>query len=225
MATKQEFNFSVDLLRAILWQYNTAERLQTILERKSDWYEINQNLFWQNWYSDVFNLLTANDFGLSVWARILNIPLVATIPSSGDRPVWGFGANNLNFFPGNAPDQFPNFGLDEDGVLSLTTEQKRLVLRLRWFQLTTRGAVTEINRVLADVFRPYGLVYVLDGLDMSANYIFTFVPDQRLRQVLANFDVLPRPAGVQIATLILPRDSFGFDPYYLNFNNSNFGGY
>ncbi|WP_059215173.1 DUF2612 domain-containing protein [Escherichia albertii] len=74
----QEFQFSVDLLRAILWQYNVAENLQGILERKKDWYVINHEQFWSDWYRDVFNMDTANSFGLSVWAIILGIPLVVT---------------------------------------------------------------------------------------------------------------------------------------------------
>ena len=37
----QEFNFNVNLLRAIIWQYENAENLKSILEKKQEWYDVN----------------------------------------------------------------------------------------------------------------------------------------------------------------------------------------
>lgn len=217
MATIQQFDFSVDLLQAILWQYNDAARLISVLSQKSEWYEENQRDFWSSWYDDVFNLQTANDFGLAVWARILNVPLVASVPATEDRPVFGFDPYNLNFYNGN-------FGRDTSGVVSLTTEQKRLVLRLRYFQLISNGTVPEINAFLRLLFGGAGAAYVLDSYDMSyAVYVFDFVPPTSVLFVLEQFDLLPRPAGVGSTVLVAPGESFGFAPYYLNFENSNFG--
>lgn len=214
----QELDLNVDLLKAILWQYNDAQGLRTLLERKAEWYGVNQSAFWSDWIADVFDLRTANDFGLSVWGRILAVPLVAAADGSGSRPVFGFGEHNLNFYNSN-------FGRNADGVVNLTTEQKRLVLRLRYFQLTSNGTVPEINRFLAQLFGDQGRVYVLDSLDMEeAVYVFTFRPAASVLFVFEKFDLLPRPAGVGSRVLIQPGDSFGFAPYYLNFGNSNFGG-
>lgn len=217
MATVQEFDYSVDLLQAILWQYNDAARLISLAQQKSEWYEENQRDFWDAWVRDVFDLQTANDFGLAVWARILNVPLVASVPATEDRPVFGFGAFNLNFHSGN-------FGRDTSGTVNLSTEQKRLVLRLRYFQLISNATVPEINAFLRLLFGDSGSVHVLDSLDMSfAVYVFDFIPSSAVLFVLQEFDLLPRPAGVGTSILVAPGDSFGFAPYYLNFENSNFG--
>lgn len=211
----QSFDFSVNLLAALLWQYNDALKLQSLLENKQAWYNREYSEFWTDWYRDVFDLRTANDFGLSVWAIILNIPLTITsggVPSSN---IWGFGPFRKNFNRGN-------FAPSTSGI-RLTTEQKRLVLRLRYFQLITRGAIPEINKFLAYVFAPFGKVYALDGLDMTMNYVFTFTPPSQLRFVLETFDVLPRPAGVGVNYVTLIRDTFGFGPFRLNFNRGTFG--
>jgi len=209
----QRFDYSVDLLRAILWQYNDAARLQSILAQKSDWYAERNAGFWEDWQRDVFNLLTANDFGLSVWGIILNIPLAYGLPGSGARPVFGFGDFNRNFFDGT-------FGRDASGVAGLTTEQKRMVLRLRYYQLISDGSVPHINFVLKSVF---GQGYVLDGYDMTASYIFDTALPSSVLVLLDKFDLLPRPAGVEIDILVDPADVFGFDPHYLNFGNGGFG--
>lgn len=67
-------NFSVNLISHIIWQYDQAENLKKLLVQKSDWINSNLSDFWSKWYSDVFDLNTANDFGLSVWGKILNFP-------------------------------------------------------------------------------------------------------------------------------------------------------
>ena len=66
MSKIQDFTFSANLLESLLWQYNEAETLQSILQQKQDWYDLNFSQFWDDWYNDVFNLQTANNFGLSV---------------------------------------------------------------------------------------------------------------------------------------------------------------
>lgn len=209
----QEFDFSVDLLRAILWQYEDAAGLQSVLRAKSSWYEENQEEFWTAWVRDVFNLRTANDFGCSVWGIILGVPLSIGQPGTGARSVWGFGEFNQNFNNGN-------FGRDSAGVAGLTLEQKRLVLRLRYYQLVSDGSVPFANKALQDVF---GTGYVLDRLDMTATYIFPTELSSSVRLVLEYYDLLPRPAGVKINILIDPGKVFGFDPFYQNFENGSFG--
>lgn len=213
MSRIQEFDFHVDLLRAVLWQYDGAAGLQSLLRSKSDWYEENQEKFWTDWVRDVFNLQTADDFGCSVWGVILGVPLSIGQPGTGARPVWGFGVHNQNFEHGN-------FGRDSAGVAGLTLEQKRLVLRLRYYQLVSDGSAPFSNMALRDVF---GTGYVLDRLDMTATYVFPTELSSSVRLVLEYYDLLPRPAGVEINILIDPTAVFGFDPFYQNFNNGGFG--
>lgn len=215
MSQIQELDFSVDLLRALLWQYNEAANLEGLIQRKQAWYNANQSDFWNDWVADVFDLRTANDFGLAVWAIILDVPLV--VNSQGDdsnKPIWGFGQYRENFTNGN----FASIASS-----ALTTEQKRLVLRLRYFQLVTKGSVTEINAFFAYLFEPLGVAYVVDGLDMRARYVFGFPLSSALETVLTEFDLLPRPAAVKIDYVILgDADGWGFGRYHDNFNNGNF---
>lgn len=211
----QEFDFSVDLLRALLWQYNDAARLQSLLEQKQAWYDLNQSDFWDAWVRDVFDLRTANDFGLSVWAIILNVPLVVVADvNPSNQLVWGFATDDENFTHGNFyPTQ----------TAGLTTEQKRLVLRLRYFDLVTRGSVPEINAFMAYLFAGYGPVYVADGLSMKARYVFGFPLPSKLAAVLRDFDLLPRPAGVAVDYVVIGEaDGWGFGAYHENFTNGNF---
>lgn len=214
-----DFDASVDLLRAILWQHDNANSLISLAESKQDWYNRNQTEFWDSWLRDVFDLDTANEFGLSVWSRILGVPLQVKIDGDKAKDAFGFGANHQSFGNGN-------FARAVDGEQSLSLEQSRLVLKMRYFQLVSRGSIPEINEWLSALFGDQGNVFVVDQGDMTyATYFFRFTPDSQLRFVLEKYDILPRPAGVGVRYLVQVRPSFGFGTEHLNFNNGSFGAF
>ena len=72
--TEQVLNINpnIDLKQCLLWQYQNSPALKSLILSKEQWYQTHQADFWQDWYDNVFNLDTANDFGLSVWGQILN---------------------------------------------------------------------------------------------------------------------------------------------------------
>lgn len=188
--TIADFDSSVDLVRALLWQHDNATALRSLIESKQDWYNINQSTFWANWYRDVFNIDTANDFGLAVWGRILNVGLGLQVDSTIGIPHFGFGIYHRNFNNGN-------FARATSGEQALSTDQKRLIIRLRYYQLISRGTVVEINEAMARIFGDLGQVFVRDPLDMSKiTYVFKFTPSSRVRLILDRMNLLPRPSGI-----------------------------
>ena len=191
MSNIQDFDFSVDLLRNILWQYNDAPNLNSLITQKQNWYDVNHTQFWNDWITNVFDLRTANEFGLSLCAIILDVPLSFTAQASSTTKIgWGFGSHRKNFERGN-------FVRAYSGSVGLSTEQKRIVLQLRYFQLTNSGNAVDINRFLLGVFgQNYGQIYVRDNLDMSITYMLSFTPPSKLKLILDKFDLWPRPNGV-----------------------------
>lgn len=215
----QVFDFSVNLLQAILWQYNNAPNLQSLIEQKQDWYNENQQAFWQDWIQNVFNLHTANEFGLSVWSIILGLPLFINTPPDPDQPTFGFGS-------ANGAVNFGNGILGNSGgtVYNLPLETKRIALKLRYFQLTSSGTVPETNRMLAYVFGALGRAYLLDYGTMSQAYIFLFPVPWDLAYIFNNLDILPRPAGVGSKWIDATEEFFGFGSSNVSFNQGILGG-
>lgn len=214
--TKQEFDFSVDILSALIWQYNKADKLTEILRQKQNWYDENQRDFWQNWLRDVFDLRTANSFGLSVWSIILGLPLSIPLPATGNKNKFGFGQYNKNF--NNGP-----FGSLGSGSTGLTVEQSRQLLQLRYAALVTRPTAYEVNLVLQRIFK--GQAYVRDSTTMGQMvYVFGFIPSQEFENAVRTFDILPRPATVGIGIAFQHQPVFGFGPYNHNFNRGSFAG-
>lgn len=212
----EAFDFSLNLLRAMLWQYNDAPRLESLVAQKEAWFDVENAGFWDDWIVDVFDLTTANAFGLSVWAIILDVPLTidsGSLPGE-ERLIFGFATDDENFSHGN---------FEPWVALPLTVEQSRLILRLRYYQLVTRGTVPEINQYMLALFGDQGSAYVVDGLNMTARYVFGFELSTDLQQVFSLFDLLPRPAGVFVDYVVIPDAvTWGFGRYHLNFDNGNF---
>ncbi len=73
---KYSFNPDNDLNieSQIIWQYENAERLKSLITQKQSWYFENQTEFWHEWAKNVLNISTANDYGLSVWGLLLKVP-------------------------------------------------------------------------------------------------------------------------------------------------------
>lgn len=220
----EQFDYSVNLLQALIWQYNEATAIQSILEQKQTWYNTNLSGFWENWYTDVFNLLTANSFGLAVWARILNVPLYINYnPEPAETPIWGFGVNYENFGNGNFSDR--------GAIIFLSEEEQRFILRLKYYKLTSRQSPTEDNIFLDYLLKTsnlpaqsYGRMWVEDNFNMTITYRFTFTPSDTFLQILKDLDVLPRPAGVLIDNIVVTTyQAWGFNTVADGTGNQNFG--
>lgn len=223
MSTIQEISYTIDVLQTLIWQYNEAQNITQLVFDKNEWLINNYSNFWESWFSQVFNLwndlpeedpLAFTDFGCAVWAIILGIPLV--IPNPGGEDYLPFGFENFNNF-NNAPF------ISEEIVLS--RQARLLVLRLRYFQLITRGAVLEINAFMDYLIKNttdyIGRVYVIDNHDMTLSYVFTQPLSSELGLILDIYDILPRPAAVGINIIIAPDLVFGFENFQ-NFNNGPF---
>jgi len=227
----QQFDYVVDLLQALVWQYNKSTHIVGLIQKKQAWYSINQSKFWKDWFDDTFNLLTADNFGLSVWSKILDVPYYVADVNPENVEVFGFNAfvgesttemdnSNQNFEQGN-------FAHEEPAIV-LTTEEQRFFLRLIFFKYSTRAAVTGVNEFLdylvstSDIGYS-GKIYALDGLDMSMTYVFSFPTfSESLLQAIKDNDAFPRPTGVLIDYYLETDSFFGFGEDNQNFNNGNF---
>lgn len=196
----ESFDYSINFSPTIIPQYNTATRLQTLINQKQVWYDANHTQFWEDWYTNVYNLITANDFGLCVWSIILDAPYLINY-NIVDKPVWGFNKDpsenhNKNFSWGT-------FAVASGSRIYLTTEDQRLFLRLRYFKLTTRPTIPAINIFLDLLFNdpdgPYqGGAWAIDNLDMSMKYVFNCNISNALFAAIQLYDVLPHPDCVAL---------------------------
>lgn len=212
--TIQQFDYDANVLQTLLWQYENSPNLKALIQAKQDVWDTDFTTFWEQFNTRIFNLATANDFGLSVWAIILGGPIVYNLPGAGTEG-WGFGQYRKNFTHGN-------FASNQGIVYTLSTETARVVLRLRYYQLTGTCTIPAINRMLADVFKAYGPAYISDGNDMTQRYVFGFSLPTDMQFAFSNFDILPRPSGVGSTYTVFVEPPWGFNVDATNFDHGNF---
>ncbi|WGN90798.1 hypothetical protein [Burkholderia phage vB_BglM_WTB] len=148
--------YSNDSTQAIKWLQNKAPKLQALINAKADWYSSFNDQFWTEWYTNVFNLDTANTFGLQVWCIILGLPST----QFGLFPVgqsWAYGAARENYvYSGTLPapagsSAGGNFFGGSDSTL-LNLDEVRFALKLRYAALVGNGRIAYINRMLNWIF-------------------------------------------------------------------------
>lgn len=192
----QELDYNVDLLQYIAWQYDQSNLAELIQNRQAAINDLHRD-FWDNWYRDVFDLRTANNFGCNVWALIHGVDFSNRIPIAG-RIGFGYGEHRLNYTV--PPRTGGNYVLrDGSNTSDLPVELKRIILRFRAFVYFNDISVPNINAFLADIFSNDGPAYVVDNLDMSMVYRLNFPVTDILRFALDNYDILPQPAGVSVS--------------------------
>lgn len=183
------------IFQALLWQYGDTTALATLVNEKTSWYGTWDEGFWAAWISNVFNLVTADAFGLSVWCGILQVPAFLNFPVVDNSNIWGFNAyvppdtppdllNTYQNFNSTSPGIGANFSSQGESTV-LTTEQQRWLLRLRYLYLTSRGSCSQsnynfnwlmqssIDKGLFDPSTPVANPVVLTGTTVASSAVIT----------------------------------------------------
>lgn len=200
MSGVKEFDYSIDVLRPLQWKENAASNIRALLDNKQAWLDQNHTQFWNDFETDIFDLRTANDFGLAVWSIILDFPTFLNTGATLFTNNWGFGGFRKNFNNSNFNPLFT--GSTEDQALS--TEQLRLALRLWFYRLHMDGSVTQTNAILKDLFGHLGPAYVQDNLDMTIVFVFDFALSAEFLFVVEHDEIMPISPGVNASVQVNP---------------------
>jgi hypothetical protein len=150
--------YNSDILQALKWMQNNAPAIQSLLNKKSAWYQQYQTNFWQQWTENVFDIRSANPFGLMIWCIILGVPseIFGLFPLDNS---WAYGPLRQNFvYSGLHPVANPNlvggnfYGGGNTTVVNLV--EVRQALQLRYAALVSNGRIEYINRMLKNIFSP-----------------------------------------------------------------------
>jgi len=85
-------NSADDLKKVVLWQYDKAYRLLTVLHMMKTYYEAAVASFWSNWANDVLNIDTCTDFGATLWGFLLGVKR----PEIGEPGIGGLSYRTIN---------------------------------------------------------------------------------------------------------------------------------
>jgi len=138
-----------------------------------------------NFYSQIWNIDTAQGFGLDIWGRILGVSRQINVPAIYPVMV--------------AP-----------GLTDLTDDQYRTLLLVKAMTNISACTAPGINKALTALFAGRGNAYTVNLGNMHMQYKFLFALQPYEFAVMLNSDVTPSPAGVDCSSLFSIEPYFGF---------------
>ena len=184
-------------------QYGNSPTIQQLVANLKLYFDSESAV--NEFYDKIWNIETANTFGLDIWGNIVGIGRYITAESTSK--FFGFQTTNDSFAPF---DQAPFY----DGKRATTTyrlgdEAYRKLIMVKAMANIVRPNAPTINRMLQYLFDGKRC-YVLDIGGMAMRYVFAFYL-QPYEKTIVYSDVLPRPAGVRVEIVEIPQPNiFGF---------------
>lgn len=175
-------------------QYANSEKYTGLFNNLCYMFSNTQTI--SDWYNVVFNLNTAEGYGLDIWGKILN---------QGRQ----FSYNN------NGTMEYVYLGGEQtiDGITYSAEQMEetyRLVLFLKALSNISGCTIASLNELLGFYFQDRGRVYVLEYGVMEIRYVFQFYVT-KFEKAIFTSSVMPKPTGVLISFEFLPiGDYFGF---------------
>ena len=178
-----------DVRIALLSQYVNSPIFSAIVSNLRDYFDPAANF--DDFYDKVWNIDTAEGWGLDLWGRILNVNRVLQIATPGE--FFGFDqqaeADTFGYAIfygfGTATQNFP-----------LSDEAYRVLLLAKAAANITNSSIPAINAILTMLFPAYGNCYVRDNLDMTITYVFGATLSPVDYAIVTQSGALPKPVGV-----------------------------
>ena len=176
--------------QTIISQYATSPIIVALLQSFNDAIDPEQDI--QNFFDKVWNVLTADDYGLDVWGRIVGVSRYVNM-SSAKRLGYATG-----FYPFNAGAPWGS-GVSSSNNYRLDTEAYRLLILVKARANISDCSIPTLNKIITALFPGRGKCYVLDLGNMRMAYKFEFPLTDVEFSVITQSGAIPKPAGVSVS--------------------------
>ena len=182
----------------ILAQYANSPIITGLLSAFNEW--IRPDIDLDNFYNYVWNVQTAQGFGLDIWGRIVNVPRQITITPLPD--YFGFAEATPGSFPFNQ-EPFYNGPVTGD-VYELSDDAYRVLIMTKALANISAFTAPSMNALLSYLFAGRGDCHVTELGNMAIEYVFNFALEPWEASVIQQPSLMPRPAGVNITIVVNP---------------------
>ena len=192
----------------VLSQYANSPRLMAMVESFGD--ALNVDRLTDLFYDTIWNIHTANEYGLAIWGRIVQVRRTLHIPGGQTGRLFGFGEAGGSKVFGFGRAAFNTLNVLSPNYTLGAEDFRRLILVKALSNISDRSIPT-MNAALMLLFAGQGRVYVDDIGDMRADYVFNFQPSALDLAILTQSGAFATPSGVEFGVRVFrPGKTFGF---------------
>lgn len=191
--------------QTIISQYGNSATITQLVRNMNQY--VDPRADFDAFYDFVWNVETAQGFGLDIWGRIVNISRELTIPAA----LTYFGYNEAS--PGSYPfGEAPFFVASSDATQTYRLADdayRTLILTKALANISAVNAPT-LNQLMLNLFAARGRCYVNDMGGMQLRYTFEFLLTDFEYAIMTQSGAIPRPAGVGAYIITTDAPVFGF---------------
>lgn len=184
--------------KPIISQYAASPTLVQLIDNMHAY--IDPTADFDAFYTLVWDIRTAQGYGLDVWGRIVDVGRVVEVPS--DEDTFGFQQMLPDSEPFNQGVFYAGTGATSNYALS--DDAYRLLIYAKALANICDGSIPAINKVLRTLFPGRGNCYCTDGLNMTMTYHFSFALSAVELAIVQQSGVLANPAGIAYSIVTPP---------------------
>lgn len=206
----------INVEQTIISQYGNSATITQLVRNMNQY--LDPRADFDAFYNFVWNVDTAQGFGLDIWGRIVNISRELQIPTANyfgfSQALPGaFPFNEQPFYDGTAPAT-QTYILGDDAY-------RKLIMVKALANISATNAPS-LNQLLQNMFAGRGRCYVNDLGNMQMRYTFEFLLTDYELAIITQSGAFPRPAGVGAVLITTEYPVFGFAPDCAPFGQAPF---
>lgn len=197
----------IDFEKTIISQYGNSTRILELISNMNGYIDPSVDL--NTFYSMVWDIDTAQGFGLDIWGKIVgvsrNLQVSNTIGYLGfnegqtaalDYQTFGSGI----FYSGHVT-----------GSYVLSDDAYRVLIYLKALANISNATIPSYNKLLNYMFSGRGRCYAVDNGLMQIRFVFEFALMPYEISILSSGAAIPRPSGVGVSLYQVDMaGTFGF---------------
>lgn len=178
----------------LISQYAQSPVLTALVDNCAQYFDQSAN--WNNFYQYVWNIDTAQNWGLDFWGKVLGVSRYLEIPATADYLGFQGADGTASGFPFDVGVFFD--GATVTQTYALLDADYRTLLYAKAFANICRCCIPVLNQLMRMLFSAYGDAYVLDNGNMSMTWYLGFAPSAIQLAIVEQSGVLPHPTGVAV---------------------------
>jgi beta-lactam-binding protein with PASTA domain len=184
-----------DFEQTVISQFANSPTLLQLVANMGQYLDMRSNFV--EFFDFVWNVNTAQGFGLDIWGSIVGVSRLLQIPGS----IEFFGFENSTMPVGVLPFNsgvFNSKGSYATDSFLLPDDAYRTLILVKALSNISATTAPSINQLLRNLFPGRGNAYVLDLGGMAMQFHFAFTLTVTELAILGQSGALPHPAGVSV---------------------------